>query len=379
MSETNVQKIRGLWSKLSSEEQRELLIELDQETATRKGQDKSERDNIYKRGKSWYVRLWADGREIRRSAGRSKEAARILLTRLREDAERGRLGLPKKTRQTVADWAPKYMTWAKTHKKSAWRDEIILKHLIPKFGHLKLTDVTKTHVAAYQRDRQKRVSGPTVNREVAMLRKLLSHAVEAGELESNPLSRVRMLPESPARQPTLEPTDEQLLLQASPQWLRLMVRLAVATGCRQGELLALRWRHVDLENELFTIEDSKSGESRQVPIHPAVLDDLHNRRGLPEGYIVTLPNGTSPARHTVRNAFKKATKTIGRGDLRFHDLRHVAGTRLLATGANLPEVAAMLGHKTLAMSKRYSHVSPVRLRQLMAAMPVENGQKSESS
>lgn len=331
------------------------------------------RDNVFKRGEVWYVRLWVDGREIRKSAGRSRQAAQVLLARLRTDAERSRVGLGKLCRQTLADFAPRYLDWAKQHKRSWSRDERSLGVLLPALGHFRLADLTIARVEDFMRERRKAVSGPSVNREVACLRKLLSLAVERGELEANPIRRIRLYQESPGRLPLLEPDDEQRLLAACQPWLARAVRLAVLTGCRQGELLALRWRHVDFDGQGLVVEDSKSGESRRLPLHPSALAELRAARGLPDGYVIALPSGDQPLPHSVTVAFRRAVARAGLKDLRFHDLRHIAGTRLLATGASLPEVASFLGHKTLAMSRRYAHTTWTRLSDLVGRMPAGGG------
>lgn len=331
------------------------------------------RNNLVKRGNVWYVRIFVDGKDTWRAAGRDRHAAQEYLGKLRGDVERGQLRLSKSARgvPTLSGFKDQYMKWAKAHKRSWERDERSLRELEPVFGDTKLISINKAKVEKYQHKRlADGVQGATVNREVALLRKMLSYAVDCNVIEVNPLSRVRMLPESPGRIPILEPDDERKLLAHGPTWFRLLVRMAVATGCRQGELLALRWRHLDLADGVLTVEDSKSGDSRRVPIHPALLADLEARKASPDDYVFQTRDKTPPARSSVANAFRDAAAAIGRTDLRFHDMRHVAGTRLLATGASLPEVAAMLGHKTLAMSKRYSHVSPVRLRALIAEMPV---------
>jgi integrase len=339
----------------------------------KKDGNKGGRDNLFLRGNVWYVRFWSNGKEVRRAAGHDRKGAQELLGQLRAAAERGKLGLAKSARSspTLADYKATYMEWAEAHKRSADRDERSLRFLIPVFGTVRLSMITRASVEKFQRTRLATgIKGSTVNREVACLRKILSHALDAGKIEANPLLRMKMLPESPGRIPVLEPTDENRLMVAALPWLRFMIRMAVGTGARQGELLGLRWRDVDLGNGSITISDSKSGESRRIPIHPALIDELTARKGQPDGWVVTLPDGSCPRSSTVTHAFKDAARAIGRGELRFHDLRHIAGSRLLATGASLPEVAAMLGHKTLAMSKRYSHVSPVRLAGLLATMPV---------
>ena len=334
--------------------------------------NKGRQDNLYLRGDTWYIRFWEDGKEVRRVGGKDKKMAQEKLGLLRADAARGKLGLAMAARSapTLSEYKAEYLRWANAHKRSAERDERSLLVLEPVFGNTKLSMITRAAVMAYQQARLDHVSGATTNREVACLRKILSHALDAGKIEKNPLLRFHMMPESPGRIPVLEPADEDRLLKALLPWMRPLVRLAVATGARQGELLGLLWRDLDLQAGMLTITDSKSGDSRRIPIHPALLPELNARKGDADKPVIVLPDGTSPARYSVTSAFKDACRAIGRAELRFHDLRHVAGSRLLATGASLPEVAAMLGHKTLAMSKRYSHVSPVRLAGLMAAMPV---------
>lgn len=336
------------------------------------GRKRTESDlppNVYKRGKVYYVRVWADGRSVWRKAGSTLRAAQMVLAKVRQDVEREELGLPKKRQTTVAEWAPKFKAWTKAHKRSWERDERSLKQLLPVFGPLRLREVTKARVDAYQLDRLEDVSGPTVNREIACLRKLLSHAVEAGELETNQLLGVRMLPESPARQPTLSAEEEGKLLDASPDWLRLLVRLAIGTGARQGELLALQWKHIDFGQKVVVIADSKSGESRRVPLHPDLARELRGSKGAADALVVTR-DGEAPDRHALSKAFKRVATKLGREDLRFHDLRHVCATRLLAAGASAFEIMAVLGHTAVQTTRRYSHVTWGRLHGLVANVPL---------
>jgi len=375
---------------------------------------------IFNRNGHWYAKIKVRGRQIWRSAA-TKEEAQLLLGRLREDAARERVGLPKVQRDKLADFVPKYREWAKAHKRSWDRDELSLRPLLAAFGHLRLAEITKARVEAYMRDRRATetlvsihrreafarnkaagrlprnakppapatFSPASVNREVACLRKILSYAVECGELSENPLRGIRMFAEAPGRVPTLGPEDEAALVAALAPWLRAPYRLAVLSGLRQGEIVALRWRHVDFDGGILMVEDSKSGESRRVPLHPSLVDELRTRRALaeaailarangdelaarrelPDCFVFAMPNGRPPESSSISHAFKRAARKIGRPDLRWHDTRHLAGSALLGTGASLPEVAAMLGHKTLVMSRRYAHVNPSRLRDLVARIP----------
>jgi len=325
--------------------------------------------NIVLRGDSYQIRLMVDGK-LHRESCKTLDEARIRLGRVREEAMRGRLGMAKNSRWTLKDWSPRYLEWARLHKKSYVRDEWCMKQLIDAFGQLRLQDVTIQRVDAFMKNRRLEVAPATVNRQVALLKKVLSHAVECRELEVNPLKGLKLFRESADRVPVVEKVDERRLLEACKPWLRWVIQLAVGTGCRQGELLSLRWRHIDFDNEVLVVETSKSGESRRVPLHPVILEELRRRRGTPEGYVVQRPDGEVPSQQSISRGFKKAARSVGRGDLRFHDLRHVAASRFLATGANLPEVADLLGHKTLVMAKRYAHTNPNRMKELVSRMAV---------
>lgn len=143
-------------------------------------------------------------------------------------------------------------------------------------------------------------------------------------------------------------------------WLAPAVRLAVATAMRQGELLNLAWKDVDLENRVALLRETKNGEARAVPLSSdavAVLKALPvNIKGL------VLPQ----ARRTLYGAFTRAAGRAGIEDLTFHDLRHEALSRLAERGDfSVLELAAVSGHKTLQMLKRYTHLQAARLPEKM--------------
>lgn len=372
-------------------------------------------NGIMLRNGRWYARITVRGKQKWRSAP-NRKAAEVLLGRMREDAERERIGFGKVQRTTLKQFAPRYLAWAKLHKRSWKRDEMYLEPMVDALGHFRLAELTRARVESYMAQRREtesissvrareaferagkarrtpRSAEPaeppaprplapaTVNREGALIRRLLNLAVELGELETNLAKGIRLYREAPGRVPALDGSDEAALFAALPDWMRPIVRIALLSGMREGEILALRWRNVDFESGVLIVEDSKSGEARRVPLHPALADELLPRRGAPDDYVAIMPSRRRrdkttdkelpPSRdpHTVSQAFRRAARSIGRPDLCFHSARHVHATRLLAVGASLPEVAATLGHKTLAVARRYAHVSPARLAALVAAVP----------
>ena len=152
--------------------------------------------------------------------------------------------------------------------------------------------------------------------------------------------------------------DEKRLLfelsqMSNPNHLRL-TKLALATGFRRSELLSLTWRNIDLKKKLLYIYrkncaaiDHSSG-LRIVPMPKKaqkILEEFNERNGK----VIELSKGAA------RNGFDKARKKAGLETLRFHDLRHIAISRMWRCGMNALEISACSGHKDLKMLMRYSH------------------------
>lgn len=329
-------------------------------------ENRGTRDNIYKRGNRWYIRFWHNGQEIRRSAGTTKHNAQVLLAQLRKDAERENVGLPKQSRMTFREWSERFMA-ERTALRSYRRDEWCMVQLVQRFGRLRLLEITRARVEAFQRDEHERgLANATVNRSVALLRRALNRAVELGEIEFNPIAKIKQLREAAPRLPTLSFEEERQLLEQLDDTAGFVVQLALETAARLGEMMALTWRNIDLDAATMTIEDSKSGSGRVVPLSPTAIETLRPRRALPAANVVIGIKGKPIRGHAVTQRTRRAFREMGREDLRFHDLRHVAASRLLAAGASLPEVAAMLGHKTMIIAARYAHPNADRMRELVA-------------
>lgn len=325
--------------------------------------------NVFKRDDKWYARVTVQGKQLWRTAA-TKTAAQALLPALREEADRMKGATPRRAKTTtLAEWAPIYLEWAEANKKSADHDASKMVAWVAFMGGARLKHINRDRVHEFVAAKQKegRLTPATINRYVACLRKAMSLAVERGELEVNPLLGFRHLKESPARQPVLSREDETLLLKGATPWMAWFIRLALSTGARQMEIANLTWGDVDFANRVIIIRDSKSGESRRIPLPTALATEMQSRmqaapaKSRAAASVAPGADGKVSPQNTIASAWKRARAAAHRPDLRFHDLRHVAASRLLAQGASLPEVAAWLGHKTLVMSRRYAHVSWDRL------------------
>jgi integrase len=144
--------------------------------------------------------------------------------------------------------------------------------------------------------------------------------------------------------------------------LYLIVVLALTTGMRRGEILGLRWDDIDLERACLTLHVTKNGDRRCVPLVDRTLELFKQRRTGPQqdGQLVFPGRGGKPLE--IGRSWNSAVKRAGVDDFRFHDLRHTAASYLAMQGSSSLELAELLGHKTLQMVKRYTHLSTAHAR-----------------
>ncbi len=138
--------------------------------------------------------------------------------------------------------------------------------------------------------------------------------------------------------------------------LYLLVLVALTTGARKGELLALRWADIDRERAVAYVRSSKNGDRRMLPLTPAVLEEL-NRFGGVEHALLFGSERRPGKPMQFDAAWQLALKEARIDNFRFHDLRHSCASYLAQQGASLVELADVLGHRTMRMVMRYSHLS----------------------
>jgi integrase len=223
-------------------------------------------------------------------------------------------------------------------------------------------------IIAQWRDRRlTEVTPDTVTREMHLMSAVINMARrEWGlALASNPFSLPRKPKLSKGRIRRLRGNElERLLLAAETSqggFLCHVILFAVETAMRQGEIVSLDWRHVNLDKRTAHLPDTKNGDHRTVPLSlPAIelLRCLAIIELTPDRAGPVFPGVTGGA---VKQAFQNARKRAGIEDLRFHDLRHEAVTRLFEKGLHPIEVASISGHKDMRMLQRYTHLEASKL------------------
>jgi integrase len=319
-----------------------------------------ERDGVYYRPDraGWWVSyIDASGKRIRRKVtAHTRRQAMDALSLIRTKEERARdLGVRPASEITTEALLDRY----KRHQKARIRPTTY-KRLGGILGTLQAhlpvqaKAITRRTVADYIETRAETVKPGTIAKEMSVLKHCLRLAVEWGELNQNAAAGARLPQLPPGRTRYLTLGELKAALEIAPEWLRAPMAFAACTGVRRGEMLALRWVDVDMQNRRLYLRETKNGTLRILPIPEAALTVLGSLpQGAPGDPVFA---GVDPALLSVTT--KRVLKRIGVPDASFHTLRHTAASWLVQQGVDLYAVGQILGHKTPRMTQRYAHLSP---------------------
>lgn len=327
---------------------------------------------LYRRGKTYWFAIMSDGKRVWQSTGTgNKKLAEKVYATARLGLEEGRWFEPEPEveQHTFEELVERYMDEHSIPTKSpssAQRDVYSFKQLSMAFTGMDITDISPRKIAAYKTLRIKKGVRPaTVGKELQLLSNALNLAVREWEwLERSPFERVKIDVPDNKRERWLTRDEEAKLLDVCPDWLREVVMFAVNTGMRRDEILSLRWPQVDMESRVIELLVTKNKEKRSLPIngtvHALLKKKMETRKS--SGFVFASETGTKMDAHNLHRAFRTAREKVGFEDVRFHDLRHTAGSRMAQSGVDIYTIAKILGHKTLTMTMRYSHHNVESLR-----------------
>lgn len=338
----------------------------------------------YKRGNRWYYDFMIRGTRHRAAIpeARTRAQAERVETQAREDIYNRRFSLSGEFTTLAQFYTDTYLPWAKDHKKSWRTDDLRLQPALAKFGKLNLADIAPMQIEKWKRERRdtpaKRGRGAnapigtrspgTVNHELASLASVFSLAVTQELLASNPVRKVKKLPHNSERSRVCSAEEEQLLRTWLPPTIVPFFVVAINTGMRCGEMVALNWGDVDFERGTIHIRTSKTDKPRTIPMNKAVREELVRLYDARKNDQAVFCNqrGTRHKRPNV--TFYCYCKKLGIEDLHWHDLRHTAASRLADAGASPFVIAEILGHADLRQTKRYTHATSDAKRRAVEAI-----------
>lgn len=314
---------------------------------------------LYKRTGSpfWQYSFALHGSRFRGSTGcTGKREAALVEAERYQDAKRS--ALPRQ------DWTLHHclgVYWSERAKHLASGKVVlaILDHLRQHIGRdtpvMALTNARLMDYRASRRGAAEKAGRPiqanTVNRDFACLKAALNHANQMHGQQIPALAWSRIVVKEPPHRRRFASGDEyQALLAECDSDLRAVVRFAVATGLRKGNILALDWQQVDLHSSLVTVK-VKGGKLHTVKLTSEWRAALSTVK--PEARKGAVFNRTN-----FRRRWQGAIKHAGIEDFRFHDLRHTFASWARLNGADLADICEALGHSSVSVTMRYAHIEP---------------------
>jgi len=345
------------------------------------------RRGIYKQkgSKNWWLRYAGlDGRIVYESSGSNKfsDAENLLIQRKKSIREGKKPELKTIGRCTFRELVQQYLAWTNGRQKSAKNRGYIASQLLERFGNLPLRSFNTMLVEQLQTElMDRKLKNSSCNTVIGVLKRMFTKAVEWEMVEEEVLKRIRKvkpLRDDSKRMRYLSREECQALISACGTHLVPIIVTALNTGMRKGEILSLKWDNVDFKHGFILLDRTKNGERREVPINDTVrrtLTSLTRRLDIP--YVFYDPI-TGKKYDDVKRSFKTACKKAGITDFHFHDLRHTFASQLVMGGVDLTTVSRLLGHKSLTMTLRYSHLAPAHMAKAVSVLDDVLGNKVSS-
>ncbi len=315
----------------------------------------------------WQVRVRKRGHPAQTRTWRTKAEAQAWARQVENEMDRGVFVSRKEAENTpLAEALDRYAKEVSARKKGAVQEQSIINKLLEStLADTFLASIQGKDIAKYRDTMLADGYSPiTVRRRLSLLSHLFTIAGKEWGMAglANPVQMVSVQKPNNARDRRFVGDEEKRLWAAAQEYgepLPSIIRFAMETAMRRGEIVAMLWRHVDLRACVLLVPDSKSGDPRRVPLSSRALAVLAHLPRRVDGQVWGI------RADSITQAFDRACRRAAIEDLRFHDLRHEATSRLFEKGLNPMQVAAITGHKTLQMLKRYTHLRAEDLAKLL--------------
>jgi integrase len=358
--------------------------------------------NVRKLPSGRYQARWtaADGRERRApNTFETSDDARAWLSEQETDLRRGRWVDPDKGRLSLEGYAKDWLSERPELRPRTTElyQGLLDRHISPGLGHVELRQIDRAAVRLWRAALLSKGVGPvTVAKCYRLLRTIMNTAVEDGRIVVNPCQiKGAGIEESPER-PAATVAEVYAIAEAIQPRYRALVLLGAFSGLRFGELAALRWENVRLEDASVTVRESsvqlndgtllvgppKTKESRRtVHVPEQIVAELERHRDVygDRGLVFAGLKGAPLRRSNFAKVWKEALDKIGGTRFHFHDLRHTGNTLAAATGASTKELMARMGHASQRAALIYQHANAERDRVIAAALGAVIQQHANSS
>lgn len=325
---------------------------------------------VFKRGKSWYADYTVGGKRKMKSFGLHKKMAELFLKDFELKDLRGELGLLQDD-ISLKQFIQKYLEYCRTNKSChTYRVDLgrirIFQRFFAERGIGKLTDITPRLMEEFKSLTLKRCKPRTVNHYLVLIKAMLNKAVEWKHLKESPLKDFKKLKDTGLHEPRyLSKAEIEKILSLADPFMRKVTKILLYTGMRRSELVYLTWEDVDFQNKRIRIQSKpesgfhpKSYRPRSIPMNKE-LEKLF--MDLPPHGKFVFDNGKGQPLHHPDYYTQEFIKILKRAEIKeasLHSLRHTFASYLVMGGVDLRTVQELLGHSTMKVTEKYSHLSP---------------------
>jgi|HubBroStandDraft_6_1064221.scaffolds.fasta_scaffold11923_5 site-specific recombinase XerD len=313
----------------------------------------------------WWIRYADTTGRLRREKAGAKSSAHTLYRKRKTEALQGKK-LPESLRTPMvsfAELAHDALVYSRTHKRSYESDAIRMPRLLAAFRERPADSITPQDLERHlnQTAEEGGWKPATVNRYRALISLVFRLGIENGKVKENPARLVKHRLANNTRTRWLAPEEEArlraVISSACPEHAPEL-DLALNTGLRRGEMYGLTWENVNLSRRVLTIPRSKNGETRYVPLNSPALAAFAELRKRGDGTGAVARNLQGEPLAGPRHWFEPVIRKAKIWGFSWHCLRHTFASRLVMAGVDLRTVQELMGHKSIAMTVRYSHLTP---------------------
>lgn len=345
--------------------------------------------SVYYRHQKWYVDIFIGNTRHRKKLNvGSKREALLLEAEYRRRFELGQLGFTNKN-VSCDQLVNEYLSFKETSfsKKTFIRDRGALKNFFSKVSAKTAMDITDKVLDSYVAERKlDNVSPRTINIEITMVKAMLNWALKRDYIDRNPIATYKKLRCSNTSELKFLKIEDvnALLSRLSPMMYPIILTL-LKTGMRKNELFYLKWKDVDFDNRIITVQaedrenlhHSKTYEKRHVPIDLDLVNTLLKHRKFSQfkkldDFVFANRNGMPRDNNRVLYELKRQANAVGIKYITIHMLRHTFASHLRMAGADLGAVGKLLGHKDLKTTQIYEHLSPDFLKKTVDLLPIKS-------
>lgn len=332
--------------------------------------------SVYKhKNGRWYYKFYIRGKQFHKSIPEAtdKEGAKMVEARIKGELLHGNyeILLDKKTTSFVK-LCEEFEEYSKVNRLKSYEavDKYYIEIFKNYFKNKAVEDISTPDIEKFRNKDIGDIGSSTINRKMSCLSSMFSLAFRNDYIKENPCNGIKKLKEEKRADRFLSKEEETKLLEKCTKeylYMKPIIICALYTGMRKSEILNLKWNNINFKDNFIHLLITKTIH-RKIPIAKTLLKELEVIPQISD-FVFANPE-TKSKYYDIKRPYKKILENSGIKPIRFHDLRHTAATRMVASGIDLIVVGEILGHSQIKTTARYSH--PVPERKLQAIKALDN-------